>query len=135
MKFATFPSFRQNGSIIQLADFLSKIPENGWIWTVLDFYGIGNAPNDLSMEEFEVLVRSKSKGFIMKWSELRTFSNSLIQTFDCLIVAAKSVQDISTNKLAKENFSNCEIVIEAFDRTEWLVWARDPNVMASMLTI
>lgn len=133
MKFSTFPSFRGDGSLVQLADFMSAVPENKWVWAVLDFYGIGNAPNDLSMEDFETLVRSKPNGFIMTLAELKDFSRSLDQTYDCLIVAARSLQDISGDRSAKENFSNCEVIIEAFDRSEWSVWARDPVLMTELI--
>lgn len=135
MKFVTFPASREDGSLVQLTDFLSAIPENNWVWAVLDFYGIGNAPNDLSMEDFEKLVRSKPNGVIMTWYELNNFASSLDQTYDCLIVAAKSPQNISKDRSAKENFSNCEVVIEAFDSTEWSVWTRDSEWMKRLATV
>lgn len=132
MKFETFPFFRKNDSLVQLADFLSKVHENNWVWSVLDFYGIGNAPNSQPMEDFEDLVRSRPKGVIMTWHDMKDFANSLTQTYDCLIVAAKSLQLIPSDKLAKENFSDCELIIEAFDRTEWSVWARDKALMQNV---
>ncbi len=82
MKFVKCPSFRRDDSLVQLGDFLSTVPENNWMWVVLDFYGIGNAPNDLSMDDFEKLVQSKSKGVAMTWSELKNFADSLVQTYD-----------------------------------------------------
>lgn len=135
MKNLIFPSSRSNGSLIQLTDFLQTIPENNFIWAILDFYGIGNAPNGLLMEDFETLVRSKSQGFIMNWAELQEFAGSLEQTYDCLIVAAKSLDFISSEKSEKENFKNCEIVIEAFDSTEWLIWARNAELMEKFSTV
>jgi len=132
--FVTFPSFRQDRSCVQLADFLSKLPDDDWVWSVLEFYGVGTAPNGLPMADFEALTRSEPKGFIMNWSELKNFAGSLDQTYDCLIVAARSVQDISNDKSSKENFSNCEVVIEAFDSTEWSVWARDKKLMQELIS-
>lgn len=119
MKFATFSAFQNDGYLIQLIDFLSVIPENNWVWVILDFYGAGNAPCGLTMEEFETLVRTKSGGVIMTWLELNDFAKTLGQTYDCLIVATKSTQNISEDRSVKENFSSCEIVIEAFDSTDW----------------
>ena len=80
---------------------------------MLDFYGTGVAPNNLHMQEFEELALRSPKGFIMSWSELKCFAGSLYQTYDCLIVGARTLQDISEDKSVKENFSNCEIIIEA----------------------
>jgi hypothetical protein len=50
-------------------------------------------------------------------------------------VGAKSIDKISNDKSKKENFDNCEVVIEAFDSTEWSFWARDPFVMARISAV
>jgi hypothetical protein len=132
MIFEVFPAFKEDGSVLQLADILSAIPENDWIWAILDFYGVGAVPNKLPIEDFENRVRSAPQGILMPWSELKKFANSLHQTYDCLIIAAKSSQDISSDKSVKENFSKCEVVVEAFDCTEWSVWARDKDLMRQL---
>ena len=123
------PAFREDGSSIELKDLLSRIPENRWVWAILDFYGIGEAPNDLSMEDFETAVQTEPDGFIMTWQELKEFSSRLNQTYDCLIVASSSLGDLPSDRSAKENFCGCDVVIEAFDRTEWSISIRDPVLL------
>lgn len=135
MRFLTYPSFRDDGSVIQLIELLEVIPDNRHVWSVLYFEGTGIMPNDLSVDEFEDLVRSKPNGLMVTWTELRYFARSLTQTYDCLIVAAKSIQDISGDKSSsKESFGNCEVVVEAFDSSEWSVWVRDSQVMSKFVS-
>lgn len=134
MRFLTYPSFREDGSIIQLIELLEVIPNNQHIWSILYFDGTGMMPNDLSVDEFADLVRAKPNGLIMTWTELRYFARSLTQTYDCLIVAAKSMRDISDDKSLRENIDNCTVVIEAFDSSEWSIWACDPQVMSRFVS-
>lgn len=132
MSFYTFPSFRDNGTLVQLNDFLRMIPENDYIWKIIFFEGIGTAPENLRMEEFEALVEAKPDGYSMTWSEIQIFACSLEQTIDCLIVAGKTDPKIIGDKLMKESFIDSEIIIEAFDSTEWAVWAKDQNLMRKL---
>jgi hypothetical protein len=135
MKLQTFPAFRTDGTAVQLDELLAVIPENEWIWSIIEFYGIGEAPDDLSMDEFDELVRAKDSGFIMPWLKLKKFASSLDQTIDCLIVGAKSEKDILSAKLTRDDFTSCEIVLRAFDSTEWSVWARDVALMRKLAAV
>lgn len=111
--------FRKDGSRVQLSDMLKLLPQNEWVWSLLDFYGIGRAPNSLSMDEFEELIRSEPTGFKMSWVQLIQFSESIEQTIDCLLVAVKNDGDLHEAELDADNFSSCEVVIQAFDSAEW----------------
>lgn len=75
------------------------LPKNKLTWDVLKFYGVDNALNDFSMDEFEKFALSKCGGVSLVWFDLTSFARSLYQTYDCLIVAAKSQQDILGDKL------------------------------------
>ncbi|MDP5142144.1 hypothetical protein ORJ00_05275 [Rheinheimera baltica] len=111
--------FRPDGTRVQLIDWLNGIEPNNLNWSVLDFNGIGQAPNDLSMDEFEDAIRSDSTGFKMSWDELIVFAQSLEQTIECLIIALDPNVEFVGEDLAKDDFSSCEIIIQAFDSTEW----------------
>jgi hypothetical protein len=111
--------FREDGTLVQLIDFLKQLPENDWVWSFLEFDGIGIAPNNLSMNEFEELIRADATGFKMNWHELLQFAESIQQTINCLLVAVKEINDLQAAELDADNFSSCEIVIQAFDSTEW----------------
>lgn len=131
----TFPAFRNNGVPVQLAEVLAVIPENNLVWSILEFDGIGEAPNNLTMDEFEQLVRKRPGGLVMSWSQLRDFSERISQTIDCVVVGARSDRDILSARRAGDYLSSCEVVLEMFDSTEWTVWALDTGLMQRFASI
>lgn len=135
MKSLTFLAFRENGMAVQLAEVLAVIPENDLMWSMLEFNGMGEAPNNLSMDAFEELVRSKPGGLMMSWNELKKLSGGFSQTIDCMIVGAKTYLDILNAHKAGDDFSSCEVVLNVFDSTEWSVWARDAELMNRLANI
>lgn len=135
MKTLTFPAFRKNGMAVQLAEVLAVIPENDLVWSVLDFSGIGQAPDNLSMDDFEELIRSMPGGLMMSWNELKKISDNFSQTIECIIVGAKTDLDILNAHKAGDDFSSCEVVLNVFDSTEWSVWARDSTLMEKLATV
>lgn len=135
MKAFTFPAFRPDGIAVRLAELLAVIPENELVWSVLDFYGIGEAPDNFSMDEFEQVVRKKPGGFMMSWPELKKFADRLDQSIDCVIVGARSEQDVLKTNFAENDFVSCEIVLSVFDSTEWSVWAREEKLMKRLASV
>ena len=121
MKTFTFPMFKKNNSYVQLKDMLNILPKNYWVWSILDFDGIGIPPQGLSMDEFTALIRKEPSGFSMTWDELTQFANDIEQTFDCLIVCVKSRENLDGMKFSKDDFSECLAVISAFDSSEWSI--------------
>ena len=57
----------------------------------------------------------------MSWGELMAFARSLEQTIECLIIALDPNVEFVSEDLAKDDFSSCKIIIQAFDSTEWRV--------------
>lgn len=135
MKTYLFPAFRRNNMAIRLSELLAVIPDNQLIWSVIDFYGMGEAPNDLSMDEFERLVHAKPKGYIMPWIELKKFADGLDQAIECTILGAKSEHDILKVKSKNNNYIFCDIFLRLFDSTEWSIWARDSEIMKSLASV
>jgi len=135
MKALTFPAFRNNGTAVQLAEVLAVIPENDLVWSILEFNGMGGTPDNLSMDEFEELVRRKPGGLMMSWGELKKLSDGFCQTIDCIVVGAKTERDILNAHKAGDDFSSCEVVLSAFDSTEWSVWAHDSELMKRLAAV
>lgn len=135
IKVSTFPAFRKNGIAVQLAEVLAAIPENDFVWSIIEFNGMGKAPGNLSMDDFEEQVRSKPGGLTMSWNELKKLSDGFDQTIDCLIVGARTSLDILSACKSGDDFSSCEVVLNAFDSTEWSVWAADPELMERLATV
>jgi hypothetical protein len=128
MKTFTFPMLRKNKSYTSLKDILNILPENNWTWSILDFDGIGKMPQDMSIDEFIELIKKNPSGLMMSWEELKNFSNSIEQTFDCLIVAVLSMEKLDGSKFIRDNFSDCLVVINAFDSSEWTVSIQENSV-------
>ena len=77
MKRKTQKMFKEDGSCIQLNDYLQRIPDNNWIWSLLWLDGIGLAPNDLSMMQFIEQIQEDETGFKMTWQQCLEFSSTL----------------------------------------------------------
>lgn len=131
----TFPAFRNNGVALHLSEVLSAIPDNNLVWSLVEFSGMGKAPDNLSMDEFENKIRMKPGGLIMSWQKLKEVANKLDQTIDCLIVGAKTDQDILNAYLIENHFFSCEIILRVFDSTEWSVWSQDTSLMKKIAAV
>lgn len=121
MTIETKNMFRPDGTRVQLIDWLNEVESNNLNWSILDFNGIGQAPDDLSMDEFEDVIRLDPTGFKMSWDELIVFARNLEQTIECLIIALEPDIEFIGDNLERDDFSSCKIVIQAFDSTEWIV--------------
>ena len=131
----TFPAFRKNGQAVQLAEVLAVLPDNNLMWSILEFNGMGEAPDNLSMDEFEEMISRRSGGLMMSWNDLKQIAVRFQQTIDCIIVGAESAQNILNTHKESDDFSSCEVVLTVFDSTAWSVWARDPDLMEKLTTI
>lgn len=123
------------GFIFNLKEMLSFVPDNKWIWAVLEFYGVGIAPAGLAMPDFEERLRDLEKGWLFSWEELRLFANDIEQVFDCFIVAVDSVDKIRKPIEVDEPPQNCFIALEAFDSHEWIIWSDAPELLSRFSTL
>ncbi|WP_052451349.1 hypothetical protein [Pseudomonas batumici] len=123
MNSVTLASFRTDGAVLLLKDLLEIIPDNDWVWSVLEFQGVGCAPDGLSMDEYEDFLFSQERGDIMTWGQLLEFAQLMEQTFNCLVVAVNTVAEIikpSDVEIVPETYV---LAIEAFDSTHWTLWS------------
>ncbi|MDF9617966.1 hypothetical protein P5705_09955 [Pseudomonas entomophila] len=125
MQMLSFPMYNSRGSRVSLEDVLGFIPENTWIWYILDFYGMGCPSPESTMDSFEARIRSSENGIAMTGAELNIFARSLDQTRDLQLVAAKVGKTICRKEIEAMNFCKIEVSIEAIDSSEWLIWTRD----------
>ena len=58
-----------------------------------------------------------------------SFADQLEQTWDCLVVAVESENDLIDEELNADNFNRCLVVLRAFDSTSWSVVARDKKLL------
>ncbi|NIF19982.1 hypothetical protein [Pantoea sp. Cy-639] len=128
MQMLSLSAHNKNGSKLSLGDVLEFMPDNSWSWYILDFYGMGCPPPGYTMESFEESIRSSDIGIAMTWSELVFFAHSLDQIIDLQIIAAKAETLTCRKEVEDKSSCNVEIVIEAFDSTEWSIWIRDTTI-------
>ncbi|MDH6539935.1 hypothetical protein ACFXJO_30345 [Streptomyces lavendulae] len=115
---------------VRLADVLPLIPDNDWVWSILEVDGVGVMPQGMSVDAFEDLVRSSPTGFILSWSELKAFAADLEQNHWLTVVAARSADDLVPAELRVDDFSRCLVMLEAFDSGSWTVAARPGTTAA-----
>src|SRR6266496_1286632 len=90
MESVRVPVHFSDGSLLSISDVLATFFENSFVWVILEFFGIGRAPEGMSMPEFEDRVQSAPDGLQMTWAELKAFVTHVAQTFDCEIVAFRA---------------------------------------------
>jgi len=120
LQFTTFPMHVKSG-LITLRRVLEKLPANDLLWHVLDFEGVGTAPDGMTMEAFEHAVHASPEGYNLTWNNLLTLASGIEQTWNCLIVGSQFGAMIVAEHIEAENFANCRYVIQAFDSTEWSI--------------
>lgn len=109
------------GKIVGLENLLAQIPDNNWVWSVLEFDGIGQGVAGLGYAEFRQKVGSSPQGYIMSWAQVRDFAASVRQCFDLLLVAAKDRRLLDPERLDAGDFAGCPLVLTASDSTWWTV--------------
>lgn len=114
----------QPKGLITLGDIERKLPENAWTWHVLDYQGIGTAPNDLPMADFEELARQV--GYRFDWPSFRQFAEQAEQSWWCLIVALDPDDARSAKEIVASDCDGAYVAIEAFDSSTWTIRSRDP---------
>ncbi|UQI28493.1 hypothetical protein M3M50_16065 [Pseudomonas bijieensis] len=123
------PMYRVNRTRVQLADLLSKVPVNNWVWSVIEFDGVGQMPFNDSVLEFQERLREQPRGLVLTWSEISSFAESIEYTIDCLVVAVSSVERLEANKLLADDFQGCEIALRAIDSTEWIIFSSNQELL------
>ncbi len=120
LQFTTFPMHAESG-LVTLRQVLEKLPANGLRWHVLDFEGIGTAPDNMTMETFEHAVHASPEGYSLSWDKLLVFAGSIEQTWNCLIVGCQPDAPIVAAHMRVQGFTGCRYVVQAFDSTEWSI--------------
>lgn len=129
MKSITLAMQRENKVAIELKTLLNLTEDNNWTWTVCEFDGIGQAPYNLSMSDFEDMLIESKKGAIMSWCEINEFATNIEQVYWCIVIATLSADEIVKPTGPEFVPNNCLFAFEAFDSTEWTVWSDDEKII------
>ncbi|WP_435157334.1 hypothetical protein [Amycolatopsis sacchari] len=91
MRWITLSTRKKSGELLDLYDVLDAIPDNDYVWHLIEFYGFGAAPEGMNISEFEQLVLRSEISYTFSWLELRQFARGLHQAIDCLLVANRGM--------------------------------------------
>ena len=127
-------SINNSYSKIPLAAILQTIPRSGLKWFLFHFYGRAMSPLGMSVPEFEEFVHSSPGGIEMNWDELAALANGIIETYDCLVVAASPSMRPQKSDILQNNYTDCQIVINGFDSTDWTISAQDEQLLGKIAT-
>lgn len=123
------PMYRENGTRVQLADLLKKIPANDWVWIIVEFDGVGRMPSPLTFGEFQQRLHEQPRGFLQTWSEVCRFAKDLEYTIDCLVVAVSNIDRLKIGTLQNDDFQQCEVALRAIDSTEWELFSSNASLL------
>jgi hypothetical protein len=110
-----------DGGTVGLDDLVSLIPDNGWVWSVLDFDGIVQGVTGREYAELQQKMASSLQGYVMTWAQVRDFAAGVRQCFDLLLVAAEEHRLLDPDRFAAGDFTGCSLVLTAGDSTWWTV--------------
>lgn len=109
------------GGIVGLDSLLSLVPDNNWVWSVLDFDGIVQGVTGLEYSDLRQEMASSPQGYVMSWAQVREFATGVRQCFDLLLVAAREHCLLDPERFAAGDFAGCPLVLTASDSTWWTV--------------
>jgi hypothetical protein len=126
----TFDMHRDDGLVV-LADILRAVPANDWMWHVLEFEGIGIAPNDMSMAEFETIARAR--GYPMDWTAFTRFARDAEQSWWCTIAALDHADPRRGREIIDSDFAHAHVVLEAFDSSTWTIRSASQSITSALI--
>ncbi|MGW0120203.1 hypothetical protein [Streptomyces sp. NPDC003327] len=100
------------------------IPDNDWMWSVLEFGGIVQGNSGMEYSDIRQRVDSSPHGYVMSWEQVRKFAAGVRQCFDLLLVAVSDRPKLNPELFAAGDFAECFMMLSASDGTWWTVEIR-----------
>ncbi|MGW2623192.1 hypothetical protein [Micromonospora taraxaci] len=113
-----FSAFAKGGEPVTLKQILDQVGDPPWHWSLSVFEGTSLADSDLDLIDLERKVERAEEGVEISLQSLRELAGQVDQTINIHLVAKVSFG------------SSCVFVVQAFDSTEWEIWAEDSDVVA-----
>jgi hypothetical protein len=110
---------RRGDWFVGLRDVLADVPDNTWDWRLWDLYGIGHAPDNMAMPEFERAVCEAPRGYSLSWTDLLYFAVGMDQIYDCLLTAVRPGDELTAEEALNENSRKLLVMISAEDSAYW----------------
>lgn len=118
-------------------DILGGMPGHvrEYSWWVLELYGEGDVAHAIGRTMSDAITVIDRDGSLpVSWTELVALAQTMTQVFDLVVVGADQasirwspVKDMDFGELC----GRCDVVIEAFDSSEWRLCGRDEMAVKS----
>lgn len=135
METIELPMYRNDGTRIELVDFLFALPPNELIWSVVEFDGVAELPDGESLDLFQQRIRASGCGEILSCSKILEFAKGIEYTNDCIVIAVSSLAKLNPSQLAADDFQQCELVLRALDSTAWNISASSPGILDALASV
>lgn len=119
--FVEIPMHGPEGRYVNLSDLLPFVPGAQWTWQILEFTGIGEMPDGLSVAEFEEAALAAPLGVAFNWAEVQAFASRVEQVQNLILVAVAVGSELDPAAVGVIDLRGCPFMIEAIDSTEWIV--------------
>lgn len=115
-----------------LRDILVQLPNAAWTleWSVLELDALPAAGCELRVSSVSETVAASQRGVTLKWSELESLANSVLQIIDGKFAAYRPGSDLPVK--GANVYEDSEYVIEAVDSTYWRVFSRDDAALGRL---
>ncbi|MFK0170334.1 hypothetical protein ACIQU5_16150 [Streptomyces sp. NPDC090306] len=107
--------------VVGLGSLLSLIPDNDWVWSMLEFDGMLQGVTGLEYSESGQKVASSPQGYVMSGAQVREFATGVRQCFDLLLVAAGERHLLDPERFAAGDFTGFPLFLTVSDSTWWTV--------------
>ncbi len=115
---------------VKLPDILEEI-KNGhdFHWAMIELYATFLPPGTLFTEEEEKHIEESDTGLPISWERLKTFSRTIHQEIDLLIIASKNTKLLYNYYDDTKMYETCDIVVEMIDSNFWQVFSKDEELI------
>jgi hypothetical protein len=114
---ARFPAFAPDGKVVTLKQVLDRVGTQSWLWRLLDLEATSLIESNLDVIDLERMVECADGGIEIGSPGLRELAGKFNQVINIHLVAhAASGESV--------------FVVQAFDSTEWEIWAEDSDAVA-----
>lgn len=123
------------------SDILGLLPRRaaGYSWWILELYGEGDVSPAVRRTMKDVTETIDHDGALaVSWTELNELAHAMTQVFDLVVVGIDSehsqwhpVKELNFDELCIQ----CDVVIQAFDSSEWRMCGRDEVAVDSIAAL
>lgn len=125
----------KNGIVsVSLEEILKTITDGDkFYWAILFSEVTPKAGRGEYTTNIERNADNASEGYILTWQALKDFAESIHQELDLRIIGALERSNIKNYSSDEEIYNSCDILIEMFDSSFWVIFSKDYNLIDTLV--